>query len=84
MDEIKRDLQNPSKATHEDLFGKGITYICIGFVSLLVISILYFITTRGLQPSRLTMSVSGNSYQGQLGTHHCWTNMVIRKLAHFR
>lgn len=48
MDEIKRDLQNPSKATHEDLFGKGITYICIGFVSLLVISILYFITTRGL------------------------------------
>ncbi|GAA2975887.1 hypothetical protein C5L28_000909 [Lentilactobacillus parakefiri] len=48
MDEIKHDLQNPSKATHEDLFGRGITYFCIGFVSLLVISILYFITTRGL------------------------------------
>ena len=37
MDEIKHDLQNPSKATHQDLFGKGITYLCIGFVSLLVI-----------------------------------------------
>ncbi|EHO51219.1 phosphate ABC transporter permease subunit PstC [Lentilactobacillus kisonensis] len=48
MDEIKKDLQNPSKATHQDYFGRTITYICIAFVGLLVISILYFITTRGI------------------------------------
>ncbi|EEI72400.1 phosphate ABC transporter, permease protein PstC [Lentilactobacillus hilgardii ATCC 27305] len=48
MDGIKKELRNPSKATHQDYFGKTISYICIAFVGFLVLSILYFITTRGM------------------------------------
>ncbi|MDH5104886.1 phosphate ABC transporter permease subunit PstC [Lentilactobacillus diolivorans] len=48
MDEIKQELQSSSRATHQDYFGKALSYLCITFVGLLVLSILYFITTRGL------------------------------------
>lgn len=48
MDEIKEKLTRSSKATRQDYFGKAISYLCIALVGLLVISILYFIATRGI------------------------------------
>ncbi|CUS25940.1 phosphate ABC transporter inner membrane subunit PstC [Paucilactobacillus oligofermentans DSM 15707 = LMG 22743] len=48
MDEIKDRLLKPSKATHEDQRGKFISYLSIGLIAVLVISILVFITIHGL------------------------------------
>ena len=42
------DLKSPSKATNEDRRGRIITYSCIGIIIVLVVSILYFIASRGL------------------------------------
>ena len=42
------DLKSPSKATREDRCGHIITYSCIGIIIVLVVSILYFIASRGL------------------------------------
>lgn len=42
------DLTSPSKATHEDRRGRLISYGCIGIITILVVSILYFIASRGL------------------------------------
>ncbi len=47
-DDIKKSLKAPSKATHQDYFGRAISYVCIGFVGVLVVSILYFVATKGL------------------------------------
>ncbi|QER67180.1 phosphate ABC transporter permease subunit PstC [Paucilactobacillus nenjiangensis] len=48
MDEIKDRLLKPSKATKQDQRGRMISYLSIGLIAILVISILYFIATRGL------------------------------------
>lgn len=48
MDDIQKKLQAKSKATFQDYFGKGICYLCIGLIILLVTCILYFIASKGL------------------------------------
>lgn len=48
MDEIKDRLLKPSKATKQDQRGRMISYLSIGLIAILVMSILYFIATRGL------------------------------------
>lgn len=48
MDKIQKKLQTKSKATFQDYFGKGICYLCIGLIILLVTCILYFIASKGL------------------------------------
>lgn len=48
MDDIKKRLLNPSKATRQEFVGHWIARICIGLIIVLVVSILYFITSRGL------------------------------------
>jgi ABC-type phosphate transport system, permease component len=48
MDDIQKRLQEKSKATFQDYFGKGICYLCIGLIILLVVCILYFIASKGL------------------------------------
>ncbi|MTV81701.1 phosphate ABC transporter permease subunit PstC [Secundilactobacillus folii] len=48
MDDIQSKLKSPSKASREDIFGRVISYTCIAAIILLVVSILYFIASRGL------------------------------------
>lgn len=48
MDEIQKKLVSPSKASHEDILGRIISYTCIAAIIILVVSILYFITSRGV------------------------------------
>ncbi|KRN98402.1 phosphate ABC transporter permease subunit PstC [Companilactobacillus kimchiensis] len=48
MDDIQKKLQTKSKATFQDYFGKGICYLCISLIILLVVCILYFIASKGL------------------------------------
>lgn len=48
MTSIKQELRHASKATREDVFGKVITYCCVAVIAVLVISILYFIASRGI------------------------------------
>ncbi|GAX06754.1 phosphate ABC transporter permease protein [Secundilactobacillus pentosiphilus] len=48
MDEIQKKLTAPSKASREDVTGRIISYTCIAAIIILVISILYFITSRGI------------------------------------
>ncbi len=48
MDEIQKKLVSPSKASHEDILGRIISYTCIAAIIILVVSILYFITSRGI------------------------------------
>ncbi|GAA6236905.1 phosphate ABC transporter permease subunit PstC [Apilactobacillus micheneri] len=46
--EIKKKLLRSSKETRQDKLGKGICYLSIGFIILLVSLILYFIISKGL------------------------------------
>ncbi len=48
MDDIQHKLTAPSKASREDVMGRIISYTCIAAIIILVISILYFITSRGV------------------------------------
>lgn len=48
MNEIKEKLLKPSKETHQDQIGHLISLVCIGFIGILVVAILFFITTKGL------------------------------------
>ncbi|WP_461242737.1 phosphate ABC transporter permease subunit PstC [Secundilactobacillus muriivasis] len=48
MDDIQKRLTSSSKASHQDRIGRLISYSCIGAIIILVVSILYFITSRGI------------------------------------
>ncbi|MCT4490660.1 phosphate ABC transporter permease subunit PstC, partial [Levilactobacillus parabrevis] len=41
-------LHHATKATHEDWIGRGISYFCIGIIILVVASMLWFITSKGI------------------------------------
>ncbi|WP_283679609.1 phosphate ABC transporter permease subunit PstC [Lentilactobacillus sp. Marseille-Q4993] len=72
---IKDSLTRPTKATHQDMMGKAISYLCIGMVSLLVLSILYFIATKGVatfttnHASLLDFLTKKNWNPGMLDSH---------------
>ncbi|AVL00402.1 phosphate ABC transporter permease subunit PstC [Pediococcus inopinatus] len=48
MEDIKRQLTHSSKATRQDRYGKLIAFLCTFLIGLLVASILYLVTSRGL------------------------------------
>ncbi|WP_427911130.1 phosphate ABC transporter permease subunit PstC (plasmid) [Pediococcus parvulus] len=48
MNNIKKELNMASKETRQDSIGRFISYFCITIIGVLVISIIYFITSRGL------------------------------------
>jgi len=47
-------LHRATRATREDWFGRGISYLCIGVIILVVASMLWFITSKGLRRLRRT------------------------------
>lgn len=48
MDQIKNELTHKSKASKQDVRGRTIAFICIAVIMLVVLSILFMITSRGL------------------------------------
>lgn len=48
MNEIKKQLTKPSKASRQDQIGRLISYLCITLICILVAGILYFIASRGI------------------------------------
>ncbi|GEO68899.1 phosphate ABC transporter permease subunit PstC [Levilactobacillus acidifarinae] len=43
-----QQLHHATRATREDWFGRGISYLCIGVIILVVASMLWFITSKGI------------------------------------
>lgn len=48
MDNIKDQLTKSTKQTRQDLIGRIVCYVSIGFICILVLSILYFVASKGL------------------------------------
>lgn len=75
MDEIQAKLLKSSKASREDVWGRIISYTCIVAIILLVVSILYFVASRGLATFthdhvNIWRFLTGKNWNpGQLGAH---------------
>lgn len=48
MDPIKNKIQNSSKETRQDLWGRVISYSCIFLIVLVVLSIFFFVASKGI------------------------------------
>ncbi|WP_281164752.1 phosphate ABC transporter permease subunit PstC [Liquorilactobacillus sicerae] len=48
MDPIKSKIQNSSKETRQDLYGRIISYSCIVLIVVVVLSIFFFVSSKGI------------------------------------